>query len=216
VSVRVALSSLCHQNEYINAQEKRLNLQDFKGFKEASHLEFCYFYAKIAFLPTFRAKYEFRKKFSPISAAKPKFQENFIPISRTELKVQKVFLPIPVTGNTFSHKTDVVLKDASKANVYVLLESEENHGEFIRTQNAVIAKYALKHNHHRHHGGNGGVGAENLQPFSPNQQGAIMKTSEPGFSGLPACGCSPAKMPSVWVLKDLQEFFQLQTTEVTI
>jgi hypothetical protein len=84
-----------------------------------------------------------------------------------------------------ARKTDVVLRDARKAadeaykkicdiiNVYVLLEGEANYADFIKTLNAVIAKYALMiHHHHRNHhsGGNGnnnGVGAENLQPLQP-------------------------------------------------
>jgi hypothetical protein len=32
-----------------------------------------------------------------------------------------------------------------------------------------------------------------------------VRTSEPGLPRLPAFGCSPAKLPSAWVLKDLQD-----------
>lgn len=59
-------------------------------------------------------------------------------------------------------KTDVVLKDARKAadeaykqlcdiiNVRVVLDGVTDYEAFIRTLNAVIAKYAVKHHHHRH------------------------------------------------------------------
>jgi hypothetical protein len=60
-------------------------------------------------------------------------------------------------------KTDIAIKDARREldaayrkicdiiNVYVMLEGEANYADFIKTLNAVIAKYAVKH-HHRHHG----------------------------------------------------------------
>jgi hypothetical protein len=60
-----------------------------------------------------------------------------------------------------AHRTDVVLREARKAadevfrkicdiiNVYVLLEGEENYGTFVKTLNAIIAKYAFMV-HHRH------------------------------------------------------------------
>jgi len=62
-----------------------------------------------------------------------------------------------------AHKTDVVLKEARKAadeaygkirdiiNVYVVLEGTAGYEAFIRTMNAVIAKYAAIAHHHRHH-----------------------------------------------------------------
>jgi hypothetical protein len=55
--------------------------------------------------------------------------------------------------------------------VYADLEGEENYADFIRTLNAVIAKYAVKHHHHRNHHGN--AGAENVQP---------QQTTEPSHS----------------------------------
>jgi hypothetical protein len=60
-----------------------------------------------------------------------------------------------------AHKTDVVLKEARKAtdeaykqlrdiiNVYMVLEGTADYEAFIRTLNAVVAKYAVRH--HRHH-----------------------------------------------------------------
>ena len=60
-------------------------------------------------------------------------------------------------------KTDVVLKDARKAadeayrqlcdiiNVRVVLDGAADYETFIKTLNAVIAKYAVKHHRHHHH-----------------------------------------------------------------
>jgi hypothetical protein len=61
-------------------------------------------------------------------------------------------------------KTNVVMKEARKAidaafkqlrdiiNVYMVLEGTADYEAFIRTLNAVVAKYAVRHHHrHRHH-----------------------------------------------------------------
>jgi len=60
-------------------------------------------------------------------------------------------------------KTDVVLRDARKAadeaykqlcdiiNVRVVLDGAADYETFIKTLNAVVAKYAVKHHHHHHH-----------------------------------------------------------------
>jgi hypothetical protein len=77
-------------------------------------------------------------------------------------------------------RTDIVLKEArakldeayktiaERVNALAVVEGVADYEAFIRTLNAVVAKYAVKH--HRHHRpAQGGVGAEN---FQPQQEGA--------------------------------------------
>jgi hypothetical protein len=62
-----------------------------------------------------------------------------------------------------AHKSDIVLKEAraeldkvyhsieERINALALVEGTADYEEFIRTMNAVVAKYAVKHHRHRHH-----------------------------------------------------------------
>jgi uncharacterized protein YegL len=62
-----------------------------------------------------------------------------------------------------AHKTDIVLKAAraelgkvyhsieERINALAIVEGTADYEEFIRTMNAVVAKYAVKHHRHHHH-----------------------------------------------------------------
>jgi hypothetical protein len=62
-----------------------------------------------------------------------------------------------------AHKTDIVMKSAraeldkayhamtERIDAFALVEGTADHEEFIKTLNAVIAKYAVKHHRHKHH-----------------------------------------------------------------